>query len=385
MLESSERDRCAVLWVAPNPNFYKLRFLARLQARRKLEITAFCGRSQPSQGHPPVDRGSPFERIEFPVAKSRFAFHPRVLWAFYRQVRTGRFDVVLLPIEKKAMLLILVAAILRWRFHYVLVSYNHPSLRSGRGIVTVFDRLLSQFLYAVYDRVIFYTEHAYHSALDSSLIGKQSASFANNTVDTEAIWARWKFSCNSTSSPKTLLFIGRLVRYKRLDLLFEYFEAMRSRLCLNLTIIGDGPLAGLVQENCKNDAGVTWLGALSDEEQIGKAMDASHAVFVPGASGLSIVHSFCYGKPYICCVTDEIHHGPEISYLEDGENGLLLSGSTQENLDRVVEMLSDSSLYQRYCRNAYLTATRLDVRNWCNAVETAILETVGGSARCHYS
>ena len=99
-------------------------------------------------------------------------------------------------------------------------------------------------------------------------------------------------------------------------------------------------------------------------------MKSSHLVFIPGHSGLSIVHAFCYGKPY--ATIDSEDHGPETAYLEDNNNGLLLSGDIEQDCERIAALISDSRLYGEACRAAYETGCGLSKENWSRQMKYAL-------------
>ena len=185
------------------------------------------------------------------------------------------------------------------------------------------DMRFTRFLFRLYDRVIFYTEQAMDWAVDSNLLPKEKAFFASNTLDTDEIWEHYNFQINKSEN-KVILFIGRLIQSKRVDLIFTYYKELRKHLPeLQLIIIGDGPEAPIVKSMINEDGSITWLGAVVDEGKIAYYMRRTHLVFIPGSSGLSIVHALCYGKPY---ATIQGKHGPEFAHLEDNVNGLVLEG-----------------------------------------------------------
>ena len=134
--------------------------------------------------------------------------------------------------------------------------------------------------------------------------------------------------------------------------------------------------ADRVRAAAEADANISWCGALVDEAAIAEQMRKSHAVFVPGESGLSVVHTFAYGKPYITCGLPELAHGPEIAYLRHGENGLLLAGSFDENVARIQALLQDAVSYERACHAAFETARALSVENWCTQMGRALTQEI---------
>jgi glycosyltransferase involved in cell wall biosynthesis len=260
---------------------------------------------------------------------------------------------------------------LRPIFRFRLCSYNHPSLRSGDGRARTVDLVLSRLLFALYDRVIFYTQAGMEWAIDRGLVRRDRARFANNTLDTRTIWSGTAWEINR-ETPPVLLFIGRLIPSKRTDLLLDYLRALRSHFPdVQLRMIGDGPLADEVRAAAAAAGNVCWLGAMTDERQIAREMRHCHLVFVPGSSGLSVVHAFCYGKPYVTLLRPDIRHGPEIVYLEHGRNGLALRGAGVD-VAPLVELLSDGVRYEQMCREAFRTAQGLSIEAWCRQMKDAL-------------
>ena len=140
---------------------------------------------------------------------------------------------------------------------------------------------------------------------------------------------------------------------------------------LRLVIVGDGPLADLVKQACDQDPDIQWMGQITDEARIAELMRQVHVVFLPGHTGLSIVHAFCYGKPFVA-MSNYLNHPPEIDYLEDGFNGLFLSGELEKDIPAFVKLLTDDDMYEKFCRNAFSTAGQLTVQKWCEDIYGAL-------------
>jgi len=358
----------SVLWIAPNLNHYKARFLNRLAEGGRLDITVLAGGRMDRIGHRPDPGRSIFSKVEVQATKNNFHARLETYAAILKLLRETRFDTVLMPIEKKHLPLILFVFILKFPFRFKLVSYNHPTTRTGSWN-PAFGRMMTKFLFHLYDRIVFYTMESRDLAVDSGLLPAAKAFYANNTLDTTEIWANYHFEVNR-SDPKVLLFIGRLISNKRLDLLLRYYEELKRILPgLRLIVIGDGPEAERIKAAAGKDGDLTWLGAVVDEVRIASVMRQVHAVFVPGWSGLSIVHAFCYGKPYI---TLKGTHPPEIGYLKDGQNGLLLDGDIKMDIRRIADLLTDLEKYDQVCRSAFQKAQELSVEDWCARMKAAL-------------
>lgn len=125
-----------------------------------------------------------------------------------------------------------------------------------------------------------------------------------------------------------------------------------------------------VQQAIREDDQISWKGAVVDERAIACAMREAHIVFVPGDSGLSIVHAFCYGKPYATIYAST--HGPEIDYVEDNVNGLVLSGDPKGDCMRIAVLLEDQRRYSEVCLAAFEKAKELSIEHWCSQMARAL-------------
>ncbi len=361
-----------LLWIAPLLNHYKASFLARLNQDAGIDLCVFTGRPNRRLGHSETTGDEGFPSVSVPVTKERFGISPKVVSDLTRLIVRERFQVVLMPVEKKHLALVSYLAILKRIIGYQLVTYNHPLLRRGSP-PTPLQKMYPRAAFSLYDRVIFYTKEGMARAVAHGVVPAGKARFANNTLNTENIRRHYDFEVNR-AAPKRLLMIGRLVPYRRIDLLLTYFERLKSVLPgVELVVIGDGPEAPRIRDAASHDPRIHWRGAITDEARIAGEMAQAHAVLMPGHSGLSIVHAFAYGKPYFTSA-DYPNHPPEIDYLQDGVNGLLLQGHIPEDVDRIAGLLNDAGAYERMCAAAHAKAEELAVDHWCEQIKAAVAQ-----------
>lgn len=360
-----------ILWLAPNFNHYKARFLDHLAREGEIELTILAGRGRTDAGDRELDRAWSFELIRCDVPKSKFGNSKMVQEILKREI--SKYDWVLIPAEKKNFKLLINAVKLRKKSDNVkLFSYNHPVFKSKQQWKAVFDKLLTKQFYKQLDRVIFYTEESYNQALKQDLAEPFKLRWANNTIDTLEINKNYDFSF-PPEKPITLVFIGRLIPSKRIDDAFHYYRSLKDsikHLTIRLEVIGDGPDASKLKELKEGDHDVVWHGTLVEEDKIAPIMKRSTIVFIPGLSGLSINHAFAYGRPYV--TLDAKFHGPEIAYLEDGYNGMLLKQSFTENIERLSMLISDRKTLNAYCSNAKTTGEKLSINNWVTQMKNSL-------------
>tara|TARA_B110000114_G_scaffold80619_1_gene85242 strand:- start:831 stop:1925 length:1095 start_codon:yes stop_codon:yes gene_type:complete len=359
-----------VLWLSPNLNHYKSRFLNHLVKTDDLDLTILSGTGRHKMGDEELEGDWSFKQISVDVPKKNFGKSNLVknkLKAIFNE-----FDWVMIPAEKKNIVLFLYAIKLRGENRNVrLFSYNHPVLKSGNGKVSRLDKWITKFYYRQLDRVIFYTEHSCVWALNHGFINKDKAYWANNTVDNTEIKKYYTYQLppkNSTS----ILFIGRLIPSKRIPDLLTYYSKLKKYIPnLVLDIIGDGPESYLVKSAIDSDVSINWHGTLVDEADIAPIMERTSLVFIPGLSGLSINHAFTYGKPYL--TLKAVNHGPEIDYLVDGENGYILNDNLEEDVKKITNVLYNRKLLISFSKNAKTTSEYLSVQNWVEQMKQSLL------------
>jgi len=357
------KKKLKTLWLAPNLNHYKARFLNHLANESDVDLTILSGTGRNQMGDLELIQDWGFQHVKVNVPKKTFGNSKIVK----EQLATifNQFDWVLIPAEKKNLLLFLFALKLRKKNTSVrLFSYNHPTLKSKNGKITILDKLITKFYYKKLDRVIFYTESSCKWAVKSNLIKQQKAFWANNTVDNTEIDKYYSYQLPPENKPK-ILFIGRLIASKRIEDLIIYYNQLKLNMSnLTLDIIGDGPENELVRDIVISDKSITWHGAIVDEAKIAPIMKESSLVFVPGHSGLSINHAFAYGRPYI--TIEGPSHAPEISYIQQGLNGYVLKNNLEFNINIFKKILTDNNVLKKLCNKAKLDGEYLSVQRWSN-------------------
>lgn len=359
-----------ILWLAPNFNHYKARFLNHLANDIDVNLTIFSGTGRDQMGDKELQDDWNFREIKLNVTKKDFGKSKIVKEAI--KLIFKDFDWVLIPAEKKNLPLFFYTLGLRKEYQSVrLFSYNHAKLKSKSGLYSFLDSRLSRYFNKNLDRIIFYTEEACERAIQNKWIDSHKAFWANNTVDNTEIEKYYTYQLPPQES-QTILFIGRLVPSKRISDLIRYYKVLKqNHQNLKLEIIGDGPDSKIVEKAIKEDESISWHGTLVDEADIAPIMERTSLVFIPGLSGLSINHAFTYGKPYITLKADR--HGPEIDYLVNGENGYILNDDLETDIKKIVRLLDNRELLINFSNNAKTTSEYLSVQNWVKQVKSSLL------------
>ena len=101
-----------------------------------------------------------------------------------------------------------------------------------------------------------------------------------------------------------LLFIGRLTKIKKLNMLIEALDlSIRDNKFFNLILIGDGKERQDLEAIVKKlglERHVWFYGACYDEYIIGELIYNAYLCISPGNIGLTAIHSLTFGTP---CIT----------------------------------------------------------------------------------
>lgn len=158
---------------------------------------------------------------------------------------------------------------------------------------------------------------------------------------------------------KQILFIGRLTRWKKLDLLIEAMELLKKEsVNVNLLLVGDGNQKPFLQEKIKKlglTNSVNFYGSSYDEETNYKLIASSDCCVAPGDVGLTAMHCFMYGTPVISH-SESDSQMPEFEAIVEGENGLLFQKENSEDLkNKIKDMFEiiDQSSKKEIARRCY--------------------------------
>ena len=120
--------------------------------------------------------------------------------------------------------------------------------------------------------------------------------------------------------------LGSLYPAKRLGFVLDAANRIRDAVPdFQLVVIGDGPDRSLVDAAARSRPWVRVLGALTGDAMVDAAATGD-VLLNPGLVGLAVLDAFALELPMITIAG--VHHSPEIEYLEDGENGIVLPRNT---------------------------------------------------------
>ena len=153
--------------------------------------------------------------------------------------------------------------------------------------------------------------------------------------------------------------MGRFNWNKKVEFLLEAFSHLyQMDPSFELVMVGGGG------ENyvAHNPAGVRYLGAITDLEQLAPLYVISDVFSFPGLVGLGPLQALCYDLPVI--TIDAPNHMPEIEYLNQ-QNSIVLPAETtpQEYATSIFQFIENKDTFEKFKLGVWKTIEHLTIEN----------------------
>jgi glycosyltransferase involved in cell wall biosynthesis len=188
-------------------------------------------------------------------------------------------------------------------------------------------------------------------------------------------------AATGTTPGLTGLFLGSLYKEKRLEFLLNAADRIAEE-CPGfvLVVAGDGPQRSVVERHARTRPWVQSLGRV-DGSMRATALRAADVLLMPGLVGLVVLDAFVAEAPLITTAID--FHSPEIEYLVDGQNGVMVTRwqDSGEYASTVAELLRNQdrlAVLRKGCRIATKIYTNEEmVIRFVNGIENALGRNAG--------
>lgn len=196
-----------------------------------------------------------------------------------------------------------------------------------------------------------YVEEAY-DLYGSYGVNKEKIFIIFNSPDTDFLFeVRHKIENEPRklkSCSQRLIHIGRLIPWKRTEMLIRAFKKIKETFPkAELLIVGNGPeevFLKTLSQDLRLDDSVLFLGGIYKPETIGEYLIESTIYVLAGMGGISINDAMIFGKPIICSVCD----GTEKKLVYDGVNGYYFKdGDEIDLIKKITKLLSDDELVKK--------------------------------------
>jgi glycosyltransferase involved in cell wall biosynthesis len=175
----------------------------------------------------------------------------------------------------------------------------------------------------------------------------------------------------------TCIYCGGMYKEKRLDFLLQAARHVRLRIPdFELILVGAGPDSRLVAQAAQTHGWIKFV-----PPAFGKRKAALFSIaclqLMPGAVGLGVLDSFVLRVPLVTTRVD--NHGPEMDYLEDGENGVVVSDadSPESYARAVVELLEDGKRVELLREGCKAAAEQYSVEKMASLFSEGVVRALG--------
>lgn len=309
-------------------------------------------------GHAPGLRGERLNTGDLPgatIVRNRYLRAPgengSLVWQPALAVCRGA-DMVI--VEQASRLVINYALLLARRIGGPLVAYWGHGRNLQAETPSIAERIKASLIQSP-DWWFAYTRSV-GAFLKSRGVPDDRITVVGNTLDVSDLQAAVARARGDNAEARYLecTYLGGLYPLKRLDLLFDAADLVAAELPdFRLTIAGDGELRGLVEQYVAHRSFACYVGSVSGEDKA-KLLASSRLLLIPGLVGLVVLDSFAAGVPIV--TTAAALHSPEIEYLVNGVNGLIVQESNASGYARALIHLLTSTNTLLSMRSAALAA-----------------------------
>lgn len=258
----------------------------------------------------------------------------------------GDFDVYILEGSFTVFTNWLAIPLARLRGKRVLL-YSHGWLRCESGC----KARLRNFFYRLADGLLLYGKRAKEIGMAKGF-SAESLYVAFNSLDVAAM-DPWRERVTPALSGEfrhewfgpdfdnyLITSVGRLTEVKNYALLLDAVNLLsRKGRPVNILLVGDGPERDMLERKAK-EMGVRLVctGSRYDEEFLSLCFSAADITVIPGAAGLTVIHSLTFGTPVIVH-DDADSQMPEAEAVVDGVSGALFRSGDAGSLVQAIEMV----------------------------------------------
>jgi glycosyltransferase involved in cell wall biosynthesis len=289
------------------------------------------------------------------LGASRYAYYTRIVGACRRYLAAERPDVLVEAHNKLPFLSPLYSRIPRLVIvHHLFGTTAFQQVPVPVAAVVLVAEWLVPYLYRGIPFV------AISDSSRADMVRRGLAPESVRVVLCGVDHSRYRVGDGRRADEPLVVFVGRVERYKRLDVLLRALQLVREQgVDARLVIAGAGDALSQVQA-LRHDLGlddhVGLPGFVAEEEKV-RLLQQAHVSVQPSEKegwGLTVIEANACGTPVIAADAPGLRDS-----VRDGETGLLVPpGDEQALAAALVRVLGDPELRERFATNAQAWAAR---------------------------
>ncbi len=239
------------------------------------------------------------------------------------------------------------------------------------GKETFFESKMKRLMFNSVDRIFCYGEYARQMLLKMGYSPTKVCAVHNSLNYDRQLQIRSSLKSSDIyrshfqNSNPVLLFIGRLTKVKRLDLLIKALCILKNEgQCYNLVLVGDGTERDLLQsmvEQYDLHSFVWFYGACYDEALNAELIYNADLCVAPGNVGLTAMHAMTFGTP-VATHNEFKYQMPEFEAIIDGRTGMFFKYSDEKSIAEAISRWF--SVHQKNREDVRLECYKEIEKNW---------------------
>ena len=172
------------------------------------------------------------------------------------------------------------------------------------------------------------------------------------------------------------LFVGGMYPERQLEFLLDSLIIIREQIPdFEMIFIGSGIDAGLIEDASRKYLWIHYLGQKFNAEKV-PYFALSQLFLMPGVIGLAILDCIVMGLPLV--TTRNPLHGPEIEYLDAGENGIVVDsdGDPQIYGQAVIDLFINERKRLKLVQGCWASRSKFSIENmvinFANGIQNAL-------------
>jgi len=175
------------------------------------------------------------------------------------------------------------------------------------------------------------------------------------------------------------LYVGAMYNERKLDFLLESCKLIRSYVHdFEMIFIGKGKDQQAVERMAQENQWSHYVGPKFDDEKI-PYFALANVFLMPGSVGLAILDCFALEVPLI--TTEDPDHGPEMEYLKNGVNGIMLQDvyKPDQYAQAVSQLLTDKVFHKSLIEGCKKSAEKYTLEQMVENFTQGILGALSGA------
>ncbi len=262
----------------------------------------------------------------------------KIVWKLYNLVSKGEYDIVHVHLFPT---LYYVSIIRRLITKPIYIYTEHSTWNRRRKYFLL--KLMDAFAYKAYDYIVANSDDTKKALVSWLPFTAQKTEVIENAIPpVKSLKHQY-----SISKPASLLFVGRLVAAKGVDVAIDAVRLLEKQgIRVKLTVVGDGPERAKLERQSKG-LNVRFLGYQSNPTEI---MAEHDILIIPSrweGFGLVAIEGMSVGIPVIASCVPGLTR-----VIQDGKTGLLFPPEDKKALAAAIKrLLIDKNLREQIGRN----------------------------------